>query len=221
MCKNTVHDIIIQDGWKLCAEKTCLILQSGALSSAALPTPGEPHPFPTEGIPIKQPQQPTVEEHMDSRAGAPVTYPWLDQGMKLSFASELSQYCSIGLNDTGRRTPVGDWLREVCNIPYFAKQHAVAVVVQSLNCVWLLVTPWTAVPQAGFPVLQYFLEFAQTHVHWHDDAIQPCISCHPFSCSQYFTVSGSCPMSQLFTSGSQSIGASASASVLPMNMLSS
>ena len=30
-----------------------------------------------------------------------------------------------------------------------------------------------------------------------------------------FTTSGSCPMSQLFTSGGQSIGASASASVLP------
>ena len=25
----------------------------------------------------------------------------------------------------------------------------------------------------GFPVLHYFLEFAQTHVHWVDDAIQP------------------------------------------------
>ena len=26
---------------------------------------------------------------------------------------------------------------------------------------------------AGFSVLHYFLEFAQTHVHWIDDAIQP------------------------------------------------
>ena len=40
----------------------------------------------------------------------------------------------------------------------------------------------------------------------------------PFSsCSQYFPASGSFPMSQLFTSGGQSVGASASASVLPMN----
>ena len=39
--------------------------------------------------------------------------------------------------------------------------------------------------------------------------------------SQSFPASGSFPVSQLFTSGSQSIGASASASVLPMNMLSS
>ena len=30
----------------------------------------------------------------------------------------------------------------------------------------------------GFPVLHYFLEFAQTHVHWVNDAIQPS---HPLS----------------------------------------
>ena len=41
----------------------------------------------------------------------------------------------------------------------------------------------------------------------------------PFSsCPQSFPVSGSYPMSQIFTSGGQSIGASASASVLPMNI---
>ena len=40
----------------------------------------------------------------------------------------------------------------------------------------------------------------------------------PFSsCLQSFPASGSFPMSQFFTSGSQNIGASASASVLPMN----
>ena len=51
--------------------------------------------------------------------------------------------------------------------------------------------------------------------------------CHPTisssvtsfsSCPQSFPASGSFPMSQLFASGSQSIRASASASVLPMNI---
>ena len=51
--------------------------------------------------------------------------------------------------------------------------------------------------------------------------------CHPTilssvlsfsSCLQSFPASGSFPMSQLFTSGGQSVGASASASVLPMNI---
>ena len=40
----------------------------------------------------------------------------------------------------------------------------------------------------------------------------------PFSCHQYFPESGSFPMSQFFTSGGQSIGVSASAWVLPMNI---
>ena len=40
----------------------------------------------------------------------------------------------------------------------------------------------------------------------------------PFSCLQSFPASGSFPMSQFFASGGQSIGASASASVLPMNI---
>ena len=40
----------------------------------------------------------------------------------------------------------------------------------------------------------------------------------PFSCLQSFPASGSFLMSRLFTSGGQSIGASASASVLPTNI---
>ena len=40
----------------------------------------------------------------------------------------------------------------------------------------------------------------------------------PFSHLQSFPVSGSFPMSQFFTSGGQSIGVSASASVLPVNI---
>ena len=40
----------------------------------------------------------------------------------------------------------------------------------------------------------------------------------PFSCLQSFPASGSFPVSQLFTSGGQRIGASASASVLPVNI---
>ena len=40
----------------------------------------------------------------------------------------------------------------------------------------------------------------------------------PFSCFQSFPASGSFPMSQFFSSGGQSVGASASASVLAMNI---
>ena len=46
----------------------------------------------------------------------------------------------------------------------------VITVVQSLSRVWLFVIPCSTL---GFPVLQYLLEFAQVHVHWVGDAIQP------------------------------------------------
>ena len=39
----------------------------------------------------------------------------------------------------------------------------------------------------GFPVLHHFLGFAQTHVHWDSDTIQPShLLSPPFSCSQFF-----------------------------------
>ena len=68
-------------------------------------------------------------------------------------------------------------------------------------------------------VLQHLSEFAQTHVHWVGDAIQTSHPVAPFySCPQTFPASGSFPMSQLFASGGQNIGVSASASILPMNI---
>ena len=72
----------------------------------------------------------------------------------------------------------------------------------------------------GFPVLHHFQELPQTQVHLVSDAIQPSCSLEsPFSFwLQSFPASGSFPMSRLFASGGQSIGASASASVLPMNI---
>ena len=71
----------------------------------------------------------------------------------------------------------------------------------------------------GFPVLHHLPEFAQAHIHWVGDAIQPShalLSCSPpaFNLSQHQSLS----QSRLFTPGGQSIGVSASAPVLPMNM---
>ena len=51
---------------------------------------------------------------------------------------------------------------------------------------------------------------------WYHQTISSSIV--PFSCFQSFPASGSFPMSQFFTSGGQSIGVSAPASVLPMNI---
>ena len=69
----------------------------------------------------------------------------------------------------------------------------------------------------GLPVHHQLPESTQTHVHWVGDA-NISSSVVPFSsCPQSFPASGSLQMSQLFASGGQSIGVSASASVLPMN----
>ena len=70
----------------------------------------------------------------------------------------------------------------------------------------------------GFPFHHQFPELTQTHVY---QSCHPTISSSvvPFSsCLQSFPASGSFQMSQFFASGGQSIGASASAPVLPMNI---
>ena len=70
----------------------------------------------------------------------------------------------------------------------------------------------------GLPVHHQLLEFTQTHVLWVGDAIQPSHPVVPFSSYlQSFPVSGSFTMSQLFASGGQNTGVSASTSDLPMN----
>ena len=71
----------------------------------------------------------------------------------------------------------------------------------------------------GLPVQHQLLEFIQTHVHGDGDAIQqfyPPSSPSPlaFNLSQHQGLF----MSQFFASGGQSIGLSASTSVLPMNI---
>ena len=70
----------------------------------------------------------------------------------------------------------------------------------------------------GFPVLHYLPEFAQSCPlsQWCHPTISSSVV--PFSsCPQSFPASGSFHMSQLFASCGQSIGVSASTSVLPVN----
>ena len=91
--------------------------------------------------------------------------------------------------------------------------------VQLVNCDWLFVTPWTAAHQASlsFTSSQSLLKLTSIESN----------GCHatnsstvvPFSsCLQCFPASRSLPMNQFFASSVQSIGVSASASVLPMNI---
>ena len=78
-------------------------------------------------------------------------------------------------------------------------------------------TPWTAAHQASLSITnsQNLLKFMSI------ESVMPSshlILCCPVLLLQSFPASGCFPMSQFFTSGGQSTRASASASVLPMNI---
>ena len=91
--------------------------------------------------------------------------------------------------------------------------------VQSLSHVWLFAAPWTAVCQASLSItnswsLLKLMSIESVMPSNHSSSVVPFSSC-----PQSFLASGSFPVIQFFTSGGWSIGTSASASVLPMNIL--
>ena len=91
--------------------------------------------------------------------------------------------------------------------------NSLIAVVQLLSHVQLFATLWTAVCQASlsFTISQSLLKLISIELVMPSNHF---VLCHPL---QSFPASGSFPMSQLFTSGGQTIGASASASALLMN----
>ena len=90
--------------------------------------------------------------------------------------------------------------------------------VQSLSCVHLFEIPWTAARQASLSITSSPTLLKLMSI----ESVMPSnhlILCQPFSsCLQSFEASGSFPINQFFTSGGQSIGVSASTSVLAMNI---
>ena len=93
----------------------------------------------------------------------------------------------------------------------------IIIVVQLLTHVWLFVTPWAAACQASlsFPISWSLLKLMSI------ESVMPSnhlILCHPFLLRLCFPASGFFSVSWLFTSGGQRIGASASASVIPVNI---
>ena len=86
--------------------------------------------------------------------------------------------------------------------------------VQSLSCVQLFEAPWTAAHQASLSITNSQSLFKLVSI----ESMMPSnhlILCRPL---QSCPASGSFPVSQFFASGGQRIGASASTSVLPMNI---
>ena len=90
--------------------------------------------------------------------------------------------------------------------------------VESLSHVQLFATPWTAAHQASLSNTnsQSLLKLMSI-----ESVMHPTISSSvvPFTSHlQFFPASGSFPMSRFFALGGQTIGGSASTSVLPMNI---
>ena len=81
------------------------------------------------------------------------------------------------------------------------------------NSLW----PVTDCSTSGFPVL-CLPDFAWTHVHWVNDAIQVPYPLSRSPPALSFSAPGSFPVSQFSTPGGRSIRASASSTVLPTNI---
>ena len=99
-------------------------------------------------------------------------------------------------------------------INHITQRSQFSSVTQS---VWLFVTPWTAARQATLSIINSWVLLKLMSIK----SMMPSISSSfiPFSsCLQSFPAWGSFLMSQFFASGSQRIGVSVSASVLPMNI---
>ena len=106
-------------------------------------------------------------------------------------------------------------LQKFCKL--FLCLFEIYIVVESLNHVGLFATPWTAACLASlsYTVSWSWLRFMS--IEWCYLTISS--SAAPFSsCPQCFPASGSFPINWLLASAGQSIGASTSASVLPMNI---
>ena len=106
-------------------------------------------------------------------------------------------------------------MQGIFRITIFAKYEFSSV--QSLSHDRLFATPWTAACQASLSITNSWSLLNWRLLSWW---FHPTIlSSVPFSsCLQSFPAAGSFPMNQFFRSGGRSIGASASASVLPMNI---
>ena len=94
--------------------------------------------------------------------------------------------------------------------------------VHLLSSVWLFATPWTVAHQAFLSItnsrsLPKIMSLVMPLSRWCHPTISSSVV--PFSsCRQSFPASGSFQMSQLFASGGQSTGVSASISILPINI---
>ena len=148
---------------------------------------------------------------------ARLLYPWILQARILEWVVMPSSRGSSWIRDPTGVSGIGNqilyhWVtREV-----LSASSVQFSPVQSLSRVWLFVMPWIAAHQASL---------SNTNSRSSPNSCASSQWCHPAtsssvipfsSCPQSLPASGTFPASQLFAWGGQSIGVSASASVLPM-----
>ena len=93
--------------------------------------------------------------------------PWLSPG-GCSDSCPLNQWCYLTISSSA--APFSFWRKGLLSCPWLSRcccsiTKSCPTLCDPMDCG----TP-------GFPVLHYLSEFAQTHIHWVDDAIQ---SSHP------------------------------------------
>ena len=139
------------------------------------------------------------------------------------------------VGDTGLLPGLGKYFREGNGNPlqysclgnpmdggaWWARVHGVAWIrhssVQSLSRVRLFVTPWTAARQASLSITNFQSLSKPMSIESVIPSNHLILFCPLLLLPSTFPASGSFQMSQLFASGGQSTGVSASTSVLPMN----
>ena len=122
-----------------------------------------------------------------------------------------------GLNAPTKRHRLAGQMKTCACMHFHVTTSLCFSSVQLLSCVQLFAIPWTSAHQASLFITNCWSLLKLMSI----ESVMPSnhlILCHPILCLQSFPASGSFPMSQFFTSGGQSIGVSASASVLPMNI---
>ena len=140
-------------------------------------------------------------------------YSFWDMALRYPFPPLCLMTFYIFFRSTSTQTPSQrlSGNRELHHTPY-------STSVQLLSCVRLFAAPWTAARQASLSITNSWSAPKPMSI----ESVIPSshlILCRSLSsCPQYFPAPGSFPMSQLFASRGQSIGVSASASVLPMNI---
>ena len=146
---------------------------------------------------------------------SPAVWSWVSLGdfvLAPEMGKESSCFVASGVGSRGEpmwRNRLGE------GCPVNSKQKSSLYSVQ-FSHVRLFATPWTVAWQDSLSITKSQSLLKLTCI----ESVTPpnhLILCHPLLPLQSFPGSGSFPMSQFFTSGGPSIGASALASVLPIN----